>query len=335
MKLSHSLHRGILETTVGSVINKFKVKKRRNTLFFEELIARYAQACERRGKGDKLREICDEWGRLTSHILIPAPIKSSPPRLIFLMSGEVWKNLGLLTDVHTRISGTEIKLITENEFLSELIGPNAAMTGFFVGTTKVVFNSNAEIVKVVGKNKKIIYTIRLTKGKPIFNAKDKEKYNKLNKLSPIDGFTLNDAIKKGIFRVRDSRIYFRGKRICIIENTIFHLLSNNNLLLDEVPDISQGFFSEIIEKTASASEKLNLLKTLLQVMGWGRVTIQMETNKVILSIYKPPYGLQLENENWAFLSSVILGYIRLINKKFQFVSSTKKGEALALIFQIS
>lgn len=149
--------------------------------------------------------------------------------------------------------------------------------------------------------------------------KEKQFYNKLNFSKESEGIEFKAALKKGIFLLKDSnKIYFRRKSIIMLENTFFHLISNNQILMNRISRISHEFFKDVIEKDASNESKIMMLKNILQIMGWGAMTVSMEkNNEISININHLPYGLQRENDNWDFLINVILGYMWLLDKKFK------------------
>ena len=147
-------------------------------------------------------------------------------------------------------------------------------------------------------------------------SKEKRVYDKLNQPRRKTGFTLKDALKRGLFQLKNgNKIYFRGRSLIPIENTVFHLFSNEKILLEKVPILSYEYFSGIIEKSAKNENKLTLLKNILQAMGWGSITIVIKDG-ILVKIDNPPYGSQMERDNWLFLINVILGYLWLLDKKF-------------------
>jgi len=141
-------------------------------------------------------------------------------------------------------------------------------------------------------------------------------------------------LKNKIFQLKGKNsIYFRGKRLSIVENTIFHLTGNRSILLDKVPHISYDFFEQIIEKDSADERKLTLLKTLLQTMGWGIIKISYRNKKIILiEIKNPPYGFQLEKDNWNFLIRVILGYLWFLDKDLKLVNIESSYKHLNIIY---
>ncbi len=63
-----------------------------------------------------------------------------------------------------------------------------------------------------------------------------------------------------------------------------------------------------------------MIKSVLQMMGWGTINIIIEKKKIVFHINNLPYGLQLEKDNWNFLIRVILGYLWLLDKKFKIMN---------------
>jgi len=88
--------------------------------------------------------------------------------------------------------------------------------------------------------------------------------------------------------------------------------------MNRVPHLSYEFFKDIVEKDSSQEGKLILLKNILQIMGWGLIeTSIVKDNKISITIKYPPYGMQIEKDNWYFLIHMILGYIWLLDKRFR------------------
>ena len=148
-------------------------------------------------------------------------------------------------------------------------------------------------------------------------SKDKKIYDKLNQIGRESGLTLKDALKKGIFKLKkNNRVYFRGKSMIPIENTLFHLFSNKKILIKRIPFITYDYFSEMVEKKVRKELKLKLLKNILQATGWGIVKIVVKEG-VSIKINYPPHGSQPEKDNWLFLGNFILGYLWMLDEKFK------------------
>lgn len=335
LRLSTSLQRNILEAGVGGILNRFTAKNRRLTLFFEDIIGEYILYCEGLNHKDDLRTLAGLWGELSIQKLTPTPLKGIPPPMFLNTIGKKsWSNLGIIDDIHLDEVGDVIHLTTRNESITRLIGRNDFMLGFFKGTINGLYNSQSRIISCLQTKESCRYQFRL-EHKPItVEGKDKSLYNRLNYLKPVNGFTLNDAVKKNILQLKEGNgIYFRGKRLTITENTIFHLVGNANLLLDKVPGISHGFFDEIINKDSTDEQKLILLKNLLQIMGWGIIKIIVkDRGDIIIKIRNPPHGLQSGKPNWDFLYNTLLGYIRLLDTDFVIGAVKEDNKNLRVLY---
>ncbi|MCK4492036.1 MAG: hypothetical protein KAU03_05395, partial [Candidatus Altiarchaeales archaeon] len=250
-----------------------------------------------------------------------------PKYIIINHLGEkTWSNLGIVDHIHLDEKDDIVCVTTRNESITRIIGKNDFMPGFFNGTVNALYNSRSRIVNCLQSKSSCRYQFKLEHEPIIIEGKAKSLYNRLNYLEPIKGFTLNDACRRGIVQLKEgNRIYFRGRRVTVTENTIFHLAGNADLLLDRVPQISYEFFKEIVDFDSTDEQKLTLLKNLLQVMGWGIVKIIIkDKGDIFIEIKNPPYGLQLEKDNWTVLSKVILGYLWLIDEDFE-ISDVKEG----------
>ncbi|ODS37218.1 MAG: hypothetical protein A7315_04255 [Candidatus Altiarchaeales archaeon WOR_SM1_79] len=334
-RLSTSLQKGILETTVGSILNKFKIRSRRDTLFFEDIITQYVLTCEQHGHGKDIGRLSEKWGELNIHILTPAPIKKISNTLIMdRILRNVWTNLGIVDYVHLNKRYNTVYLTTKNESITRSIGRNDFMPGFFNGIVNALYNSRSKIIGVIQSKESCEYQFELTHEPVTITGKDKSLYDKLNYMEPIYGHTLGDAFRSGMLQLKDgNRIYFREKRVTITENTIFHLVGAANIMLDEVPRISYDFFSKVIEKESTDEQKLKMLKNLLQFMGWGIVTIVFRNkNEILFEIKNPPYGLQSEKDDWTVLSNVILGYLWAIDKDFEILNVNESSKNLKIMY---
>lgn len=317
MRLSESLRRNIMETGVGNIINKFKAKSRRDVLFFEDILASYIKECEKAGYGKEMEEIGHKWMNLVNR-LVPDTLLKLPVTIVFnLFLKKTWINLGYMDDLKVTKQNGLITIDTENEIITRIIGPNKFAVGVYKGILNVLLKSEIECVKASQSKTSCKYVFRPTDSSFKTDAKEKSVYNNLNNISATKGFNLKNALKKGVFRLtEENRLYFRKKPVIPLENTVFHLISEQNTLSEKVPLISFDFFRNII-KESSDDKKLVLLKNLLQIMGWGTVNIMKEKDKISVKIENPPFGLQKEEDNWKFLTSIIQGYLWLIDKKIK------------------
>lgn len=332
-----SLNRNLLECAVGGILNRFIARSRRITLFFDNIINDYISLCESEGYEGNTWKISKKWAELAFQQLVPNSIKRLPKPLIINHFGKkTWNSLGIVDDIHLDENGNTINLATRNESITRVIGENRFMLGFWNGTINALYSSQTRIVDYSQSKEVCRYQFEI-ENKPIYiEGREKSLYNRLNYLKPIKGFTLNDAIKKRILQLKeDNRIYFRNKRLTITENTIFHLAGNADIMIDKVPDISYNFFKDIVDLNSSNEQKLILLKNLLQIMGWGIVNIIIRNkNEVYVQIKNPPYGLQLEKDNWNFLCNTFLGYIWILDRDFE-ISDFREGyRDLRILYQL-
>lgn len=336
MKLSTSLHKNIIISYAGGILSRFLAKKRRITLFFEDILGKYIVNCEKHNHKNDLRVLAEKWGWLTTQKLMPPPLKMIPPNLLLnTFVGKSWNNVGIINDVHVYKDGDVVYLTTKNESITRIIGKNDFMPGFFNGVINAVYNSQFRIINCLQTREFCGYRFELSGESVYIEGKDKALYDQLNNLEPIRGFALHNALNRKILQLRENKVYFRGKRITITENTIFHLVGNANLLLDRAPNISYDFFYDIINKDSTDEQKLVLLKNLIQIMGWGIATIIMkDKNEIIIEIKNPPYGLQSEKDNWNFLYNTTLGYLWLLNKDFVIENVKEYHKNLRILYSV-
>ena len=88
MQLSESLRRNVMETVVGGVLNKFKIKNRRNVLFFEDILANYVKGCEDAGYGEEMKAIGQKWCILIMNQLTTKPLRKLPIKKKYASSME-------------------------------------------------------------------------------------------------------------------------------------------------------------------------------------------------------------------------------------------------------
>jgi len=334
MRLSESLRRNIMKTTIGGILNKFKGKSRRNTLFFEEILANYIKECEKAGYGKNIKEIGQKWIAIISPNFIPSSLKKLSPILLTRMIKEAWINIGIVDDLHITKKDNTIKATTKNECITRIIGKNKFMIGCSEGLLNSLHGFRISCVEAIQTKKYCEYKFEIKDDIIKYQSKKKSLYDNLNYLPSIEGFTLKDALKKNILKLKDNKICFRDKPLIFIENTLFHLLANRDLLLEKISELSYNHFNKIIKAESSNNKKLSLIKFLLQVMGWGIITIISKENKIIIKIKNPPYGFQLEEDNWGFLVRTILGYLHLLDKNFEILNVNEFHKNLEIIYSV-
>jgi hypothetical protein len=286
----------------------------------------YVKLCDERGYDKELREMSQKWGFMLFERPIYPLVKKLPHFIsLNILMKRLFKHMGYMDSVHFSKNGNIVKISTRNEENVKTIGTNSFNTGLYMGILSKLFSSQIEFLDAREIEKgDCEYKFRILNEPLFFSSKDKHTYDMLNHLPIVRGPTLKDALKSNIFKIVDNRIYFRGRIISSIENTIFHLFGDRKILLKDVSKISYGYFKDIVEKASSNEEKLNLIKFLLQVMGWGVVKIVVKKKQIIFSIDHPPYGFQTENDNWDFLIRVILGYLWLLDRNFK-IKKVKTG----------
>jgi len=336
LRASYAIDKGIIEVVAGGIFNKFmqsRLKRRRNTLFFEDVVASYIKECESAGHGEEMYELGREWFRLIFRNLFTKETRALPWNIS--MNGIVaaaWKTLGVLDDLHVEKEGDTLIGVAVNESVTSAIGKNMFCAGLVTGIYEVVFDKKVRYLRHRVEGKKSIYHHVIQDESPTsYPSKSKDEYDLLNRLDPVEGFSLQDALQKGIFVMKGNRLYFRNKRLWQVENTLFHLFGKRKILFDRVPVLSQAFFKEILGKDSSGDERLNLLKTLLQVMGWGAVRITYgQKERIVVEIRHPPRGFQQFNDDYGFLARFILGFMQNINPAFGLSEWRMAGNAVRM-----
>jgi hypothetical protein len=316
LRLSESISKNILDISVSGILNKFKMKKRRLVFFFEDIVAEYVNECEKNGLSEELSNIGIEWMD-TSLNQILGIFKKTP--IVFFNNAlcKVWINLGLVEGMKMSKDKDVISIETRGEALTRVVGKNSLMLGTFLGITDSLFDRKAEILEVKQTKEACVYRFRLTSS--IFEhfiSKPKATYDKLNVQSMSSGINLKNALISGLLKAdKNNRIFFRKKFILSGESTLCHLIGNKKLLIDRVPSISHEYFKGLVLESAD-HEKLILIKSLLQSMGWGMISFRSCEKTINMEILNPPYGMQHEKDNWIFLINTVLGYLWLIDKAF-------------------
>ena len=327
MRLSESISKNIMEVSTGGILNRFKIKTRRSVLFFEDIFANYIKECEKNGFEKDTFEIGEKWGNIGIQVFMKDILKRLPHSTIFYLTNSIWKNLNLVDEIVIKESGEKIEGWTKNEFVTRIIGKNLFIAGYYSGCLHGLIGKNTELLSIERSGEYYIYK-SVVKGPTIpVKTKSLATYIELNKIKESKGFSLKEALNSNIFRLNENNILlFRERNILIIENTLFHLLGNGPCL-DKLPKISFNFFRQTTEKS-DTEEKINFLKNLLQIMGWGNVHVVIDGNKLTFIIKNPPYGLQIEKDNWEFIARVILGYLWTIKKNYKLKKIENKHDLI-------
>lgn len=331
MRLSESLRKNVFETTAGGITNKFRIKKRRTTLFFEDILALYIRLCESGGHPDEMFDAGKEWGALGTTKLGKLRMFHSITLLNKVMNS-VWNNIGLIDDFSVVKKGRLVTVRTRNEFITRVIGPSRFMEGFFAGCALSFLGREVRMAGSKASGGNATYVYEVLDGKSRVEGKDKETYNRMNSLPQSPGLTLKKSIEARVFSIRGNMIYFRGKSVIPVENTIFHILGARGILMDRVADISSAFFSGVLKEDATAEGRLLLLKNLMQTMGWCRMRIVRSGSAMRIEIDNLPVGLQKSKDNWAFLAFLIIGYIRAADKNLSMRSVAEGDRKMTMVF---
>lgn len=311
MRMSEAFRRDFISTGVGGVFNRIKLRDRRDTFFFEDIGANYVRMCEESGHSEDMEDIGREWMGLYFRCLLPNALKSIPLGIFLnLVVKKIWTSLGMMDHFRFSESRGVFEIVTRNEGVTRIIGRNGLMRGFYSGVLGSLYGREMEYEG--GKQTKggCIYRYRKLKRIFVITGKPKAEYDRLNRIETGRGHTMKDALRRNLFRMNGNRIYFRGKSISPIENTLFHLIGSRGIGIGSVADISEEFFGKVLKKGASLRENLVLLKNLLQVMGWGIVNSEISGNGVKISVSHPAHGLQKGGDNWDFLLHTIRGFLK-------------------------
>lgn len=335
MRLSELIGRNIVESTIGTVFGKFKGKPRRYTLIFEDILAGYFDLCHRSENVELLRKIGEKWTSIVLEQKIPNPLKKMPKvAYINLILRPLWVNNGVMDDIRATRKGDLMTIETKNEGVTRIIGKNELTVGMYMGVLEVLFESKVNPVKIYQSKNYCEYIYKVLPEPFSVGTKNLREYDELNKPLKVPGASMSDLLKSKIFQLKENnRIFFRDKAIMPIDNTLFHLFGHYKLHLDRIQHISYDYFNGIIDRDSPVEKKLILLKTLLQAMGWGIFTIRIQNpEEISLQIRNPPYGSQLEKDNWDFLINLILGYFWLIDKNFKITDVKEEYKRLTVTY---
>ncbi|MCX6817402.1 MAG: hypothetical protein NTU57_00920 [Candidatus Aenigmarchaeota archaeon] len=335
MRIADFLRKGGIKTHAGDIVNRVKLRPRRITLFFEEIGAGYVKACEDAGYAAEMEEIGERWMALYFGSLLPSSFRKLPPKFFLnVIIKKIWVSVYLMDYFHMREDAGLFEITTRNEGLTRIVGSNSLMKGFYRGILGSLYGFRFAMVEAEQSTGECRYVFRRTGERMSITGKSRQLYDKLNRTDASDDFTLRDALKTKVFEMKGNAISFRGKSISPIESTLFHLIGNKGIMSGCVADVSKSFFNGIVESNADDIKKAQLLKTLLQVMGWGIVSIEMKAKEIIVLIKNPACGLQLEKDNWDFLSQTILGYLRIFEPGLFLSGYDYAGRRLKLVYSV-
>ena len=317
MRISELLLKNAFEITAGGFLSRFRIRKRRDTFFFEEIASEYVRRCDAAGHRAAMESIGHEWMTLFFRSLVSERMLSMPKGLLLnVVMRNIWMSGGLMDDFHATVRGDRLRIDTVNEGMTRAIGPNGLMEGFYHGIAEALFGSAAETLKARQTKTTCSYEFRFTKKPPkLPPSREKAVYDSMNRIEATSGVNIKDLLEKNVFRLRGNSMYFRGMRVAPVENTLFHLMGNRGIMLGEVEKISREAFIHNVRKDSSERERLALLKNLLHAMGWGAVSIILDEGKgATFDIRNPHYGLQPGRDSWEFMARTILGYMQVTRR---------------------
>lgn len=263
--------------------------------------------------------------------MLPDALKRLPPEdIINSIMKKIWINIGLMSDIRMSVDEGRVEIKTKNEGMTELIGKNSFLLGFHEGIMNALYGRDADVLEYSQSKKECTYQFRIKENAFAMEGKTKDEYNRLNRVQKITRPTLDDMLKTRVFTLDGNRMYFRGRVMYPIENTAIHLFSNQGPMLEKIPGISHDFFRKVLDRDSCNDDKLRLLRSLIQSMGWGTLSISKEADSIRIRIENPPYGLQKEKDNWKFLVDMINGYIMALDENYA-VDSISQGHGLIRI----
>jgi len=334
IRFSELLGRKVIETDGGRIVNKFSIKSRRNVLFFADILANYVKRCEDAGFAEEIGSIGYDWTLLSVQELMPKTISIMPASLKMGILRNIWINIGALTDLKFSHDGDAITLVTKNEMVREIIGNNHYSTESFRGIIAGLFKKETETVSVEWTDPVCTYRFRLL-GAPAgrIDSKSKDAYNRMNYRYSLGSYSMENAIKDELFKIKGNRLHFRESPMFMTESTLYHIISSRGPELGSIPTIAKKYFDTHIQHTSTIG-KLLMIKNLLHVSGWGMVNVITDENKITFSINNPPYGLQKPADSWSFLIATILGYLWTIDENYVQTDQSFASDTIKTVFEI-
>jgi hypothetical protein len=335
MRITEFLRKGVLKAGVGGIKNRIKLHERRDTFFFEEIGARYVEACDSAGRSPVMEAVGEKWMALYFKYLLPSGFRKMPPKFFLnVIVKKIWVSMRMMDYFRLREDAGAFEITTRNEGVTRIVGANSLMTGFYKGILASLYGYRFSTLVASQSKTECRYLFAMTGERFEAQGKGRQAYDRLNRIAASDGFGLKDAIKSRLIEIKDNSLYYRSKAISPIENTLFHIIGNEGIMLDSVASVAQDFFSGIVDADSDETRRAVTLKTLLQVMGWGMVNIKFTDKEAIVLIKNPACGLQLEKDNWEFLAQTMLGYLRLSRRNASLSRTEHANARLRLTYAL-
>ncbi|MCJ7816253.1 MAG: hypothetical protein MUP55_00185, partial [Candidatus Aenigmarchaeota archaeon] len=162
MRLSESLRKGVMESFYGGLVNRFKIRRRRVTLFFGDIFIDYLKECEKSNFRNEMVSLGQKWMVLYFGILVPSAMKRLPVTLLNIAMKKVWVNLGLMDDFKMEKKDSIVTISTRNEAISKAVGGNGFSVGLYMGILNVLYESDIETISVEQTSENNTYVFRIT-----------------------------------------------------------------------------------------------------------------------------------------------------------------------------
>jgi|SRR3989344_5130017 len=333
MKLAHSLSKKVYNSSSGNNLNAYKIDKRRNTIFFSELLSGYFQILRKHEK-EKLREIIYKWNRAVMQAVVPETLKQNVPNFFNKITKPIWVQLGSIDGMHSN-EKEDIFVSIENETITACLNETYFIEPLLEAIIDGIKKRKSKLIKSLIEGKKAEYHFSVSENEEpeSFAFKSKDEYLKKNQIKKFEGFSTSDALSKGFFNLNEkNQLFFRSKRLVAYETTLYQLLSIYDLHFEDFLETAENFYANVFDQD-SKKEKIALTgKNLFEAMGWGKILIKADENfnKIKINVHHLPYGIQKEKDSWKFLETNILAFLRVINPELELIKSEKINENLLL-----
>lgn len=293
----------------SGILNRFRGVRRRNVVFFDEVLAEYIAVCEKAGYGKEVYSIGKEWGSAYSQGVIPPFIRKIPrPLLLNNIMGRLWRSMDLLDGLDVKEDGRNIEFKTSGECVTRTIGKNALVQGLYNGVLSVLCGYDIEDDGCEQTKEGSVYRYRISRRPFSAESKGAEEYTRMNFGAKEGAYSLQAAYRDRFFTLKGNKSYLKGAHIQISESTLFHIIGNRGPMINGVAKIASGYLRRTVGKM-SEDYALKSAKMLIEAGGWGKADFLIKGNSINLSISNPPYGFQTGKDNWKWLSMNLLGYI--------------------------
>lgn len=317
MSWSTALYEKIIQTGPGLLLSRMKLGKRRVVLFPRDILADYFSACSLCGKEKSLYTHALDWSSLFCHARFPSWMGSlSPEWIVNHFLRHVWKKTGGITHIFLTRKGNLLSMRLTNELITQKMGPNVFTQGSIAGILQHVYRRKLAPASTSRDGESATYSYLLSDEKIIPNLSVK-KENTLIFFQKSRGLDLQHALQNGLITAGpQNALLFRQTPLLMMENTFLHMIGNEKLELESISKASRNYFFPLIEKESSLSQRVVLLKSLLQSFGWGVPIFYFDENDIRLTIQNSPLPLVGVLFNPLFYLKTIEGYLCASSEEF-------------------